>query len=103
MPCPRHAPAPCRKYMTTVMAAGAPRVAPSGAPLTTPEGQRTMAPRGGNRAIDPSGHEETFMLNPGDTAPDFTGRDERGNTVKLSDFKGKPVVLWFFPKADTPG
>jgi peroxiredoxin len=43
------------------------------------------------------------MLNPGDKAPDFVGRDHNGNTVKLSDFKGKPVVLWFFPKADTPG
>jgi len=43
------------------------------------------------------------MLNPGDTAPDFSGRDHTGNTVKLSDFKGKPIVLWFFPKADTPG
>ena len=39
------------------------------------------------------------MLNPGDKAPDFTGRDHNGNTVKLSDFKGKTVVLWFYPKA----
>jgi hypothetical protein len=43
------------------------------------------------------------MLNPGDKAPDFDGRDHNGNTVKLSDFKGKSVVIWFFPKADTPG
>jgi peroxiredoxin Q/BCP len=43
------------------------------------------------------------MLNPGDTAPEFTGRDHAGNTVTLSDLRGKPVVLWFFPKADTPG
>ena len=43
------------------------------------------------------------MLKPGDKAPDFTGRDHTGKTVKLSDFKGKQVVLWFFPKADTPG
>ena len=43
------------------------------------------------------------MLSPGDKAPDFVGRDHNGNTVKLSDFKGKTVVLWFFPKADTPG
>jgi peroxiredoxin Q/BCP len=43
------------------------------------------------------------MLKPGDTAPDFTGRDHNGNTVKLSDLKGKTVVLWFYPKADTPG
>ena len=43
------------------------------------------------------------MLKPGDKAPDFTGLDHTGKTVKLSDFKGKQVVLWFFPKADTPG
>jgi peroxiredoxin Q/BCP len=43
------------------------------------------------------------MLKPGDKAPDFVGSDQMGRTVKLSDFKGKPVVLWFFPKADTPG
>jgi peroxiredoxin Q/BCP len=43
------------------------------------------------------------MLNPGDTAPNFSGRDSDGNPVKLSDFKGKTVVLWFYPKADTPG
>ena len=43
------------------------------------------------------------MLKPGDTAPDFAGRDHTGSPVKLSDFKGKAVVLWFFPKADTPG
>jgi cytochrome oxidase Cu insertion factor (SCO1/SenC/PrrC family) len=48
-------------------------------------------------------NKEDSMLNPGDKAPDFTGRDHTGQTVKLSDFKGKPVVLWFFPKADTPG
>jgi len=43
------------------------------------------------------------MLNPGDKAPDFTGRDHTGKTVKLSELKGKTVVLWFYPKADTPG
>ena len=43
------------------------------------------------------------MLKAGDTAPDFVGQDHTGKTVKLSDFKGKSVVLWFYPKADTPG
>jgi cytochrome oxidase Cu insertion factor (SCO1/SenC/PrrC family) len=44
-----------------------------------------------------------LMLNPGDKAPDFTGRDHDGNPVSLADLKGKTVVLWFYPKADTPG
>ncbi len=43
------------------------------------------------------------MLKPGDTVPDFVGRDHLGRPVKLADFKGQTVVLWFFPKADTAG
>jgi len=43
------------------------------------------------------------MLKPGDKAPDFVGQDYTGKTIKLSDFKGKTVILWFYPKADTPG
>jgi peroxiredoxin Q/BCP len=43
------------------------------------------------------------MLNPGDAAPDFSVTDHQGHTVTLGDFAGKHVVLWFYPKADTPG
>jgi thioredoxin-dependent peroxiredoxin len=39
----------------------------------------------------------------GQEAPDFTLSDQDGNEVKLSDLRGQPVVLYFFPKADTPG
>lgn len=39
----------------------------------------------------------------GDKAPDFTLQDDNGNSVKLSGLKGKPVVLYFYPKDDTPG
>lgn len=42
-------------------------------------------------------------LNVGDTAPDFTVKDSNGNTVKLSDYAGSTVVLYFYPKDDTPG
>jgi len=38
-----------------------------------------------------------------DKAPDFTLQDEDAKSVSLRDFKGKNVVLYFFPKADTPG
>jgi peroxiredoxin Q/BCP len=40
---------------------------------------------------------------PGDTAPDFTLPDQQGNPVTLSELRGKSVVLYFYPKADTPG
>ena len=43
------------------------------------------------------------MLNVGDTAPDFTVADQSGETVNLSDLRGKKVALFFYPKADTPG
>ena len=43
------------------------------------------------------------MINIGDKAPDFTLKDKNGNDVSLSDFKGKKVVLYFYPKDNTPG
>ena len=43
------------------------------------------------------------MLNEGDAAPAFSLVDESGKTVSLSQFKGKKVVVYFYPKDDTPG
>lgn len=43
------------------------------------------------------------MLKPGDKAPDFAGTDSAGKQVTLADYKGKNLILWFFPRADTPG
>ncbi len=42
-------------------------------------------------------------LKPGDSAPDFELISDRGESVKLSDFRGQIVVLYFYPRADTPG
>lgn len=42
-------------------------------------------------------------LEPGSKAPAFSLKNDQGKTVKLSEFKGKPVVLYFYPKDDTPG
>jgi thioredoxin-dependent peroxiredoxin len=42
-------------------------------------------------------------LKPGDEAPAFTLSDQDGNSVKLSDLKGRKVLVYFYPKADTPG
>ncbi len=43
------------------------------------------------------------MLSVGDKAPDFSVQDHAGRSVTLSGLKGQDVVLWFYPKADTPG
>jgi peroxiredoxin Q/BCP len=43
------------------------------------------------------------MLKVGDKAPEFKLKSDNGTDVSLQDFKGQRVVLFFFPKADTPG
>lgn len=42
-------------------------------------------------------------LKKGDKAPEFTGKDQNGNTISLKDFKGKKLVIYFYPKDNTPG
>ena len=43
------------------------------------------------------------MLEKGTTAPDFKLDDQDGNPISLADFRGKKILLWFYPKASTPG
>ncbi len=43
------------------------------------------------------------MLEAGTLAPEFEGQDQNGKSVRLSALRGRNVVLWFFPKANTPG
>lgn len=43
------------------------------------------------------------MIEKGTQAPDFNATDHQGQPVSLSEYRGKKVVLWFFPKAATPG
>lgn len=45
----------------------------------------------------------TNRLSPGDTAPEFSLPDAQGNTVSLSDYAGQKVIVYFYPKAMTPG
>ena len=59
------------------------------------------AVRGALAGYNPGGGPR--MLEPGDKAPDFAVKDHTGRTVRLSDYKGKDVVLWFYPRANTPG
>jgi peroxiredoxin Q/BCP len=41
-------------------------------------------------------------LKPGDQAPDFSGTDQKGKKVSLSDFRGRKVIVYFYPQDDTP-
>lgn len=50
-----------------------------------------------------SAEDSMAMLEEGTKAPAFTLKDQDGKTVKLSDYKGKNVVLYFYPKDNTPG
>ena len=43
------------------------------------------------------------MLQCGDKAPDFILPDAYNNNISLNNFSGKKIILWFFPKASTPG
>lgn len=43
------------------------------------------------------------MLQAGEKAPDFTVKDHEGRDTSLADYRGRWVVLWWYPKADTPG
>ncbi len=42
-------------------------------------------------------------LKPGDKAPDFKGKDENGKEIRLSDFRGNKLIIYFYPKDSTPG
>ncbi|MDC6385600.1 thioredoxin-dependent thiol peroxidase [Flagellimonas taeanensis] len=43
------------------------------------------------------------MLKVGDKVPEFSAKDQDGNTINLSDYKGKKLVVFFYPRANTPG
>src|SRR5271168_803076 len=48
-------------------------------------------------------HRKGTHMKPGDKVENFTLQNQDGKDVSLTDFKGKPVVLFFYPRADTPG
>jgi peroxiredoxin Q/BCP len=57
-----------------------------------------------NKEFGNNKNEETMgYLKVGDKAPDFTAKNQEGKEIKLSNFKGKKVILYFYPKDDTPG
>jgi cyanobactin maturation PatA/PatG family protease len=61
---------------------------------------RAMQMMGGSVSVEP---RETTTLKVGAVAPDFSAVDHTGRDVHLHDYRGRTVVLWFFPRVDTPG
>lgn len=59
--------------------------------------------RTGKYSNNESLNKRIMMLNIGDKAPDFTLFNQAEESIALSDFKGQQVIIWFFPKASTPG
>lgn len=60
-------------------------------------------PRNGLAPAETTGRYIRMKLQPGEIAPDFKVRSHEGKEFRLSDYRGRTVVLWFYPKADTPG
>ena len=71
----------------------------------SPPAPRTTAGLGGSGDAKPAVPEMQGgdMVKVGEAAPAFEARDHTGQMRKLSDYKGKRVVLWFYPKASTGG
>jgi thioredoxin-dependent peroxiredoxin len=64
----------------------------------------SASPRAADSVFDPDFSEyEALMINVNDKAPEFTLQDENGKEVSLKSLRGKVVVLYFYPRADTPG
>ena len=72
-------------------------------PKRTPGAMRFRRVARPQRAAAGAGWEGVEMVNVGDKAPDFSLPSHSGERVSLNDFRGKMLVLSFFPKADTPG
>jgi hypothetical protein len=73
-----------------------------GAARATPATRPPQRLPQGLRPIRAAWHSEA-MLKPGDEAPDFVEEACDGKTVRLADLRGQRVLLWFYPRADTPG
>jgi hypothetical protein len=80
--------------------------APAGTPPAAgaAEASPVASPRTSTPAVQaPGGTTMTTKATVGQPAPDFRAKDQTGKERTLAEFRGKRVVLWFFPKADTPG
>jgi peroxiredoxin Q/BCP len=86
----------------TLGACGSSGTAPATAAATPTEPTTTPSTPAGDQTMAME-TQKPGLLKVGDKAPDFTLEDQDGKTVTLADFKGQRVLMWFYPKADTPG
>lgn len=80
--------------------------APKAAKKAAPKAAKPAAPKAApKKAAAPKAPELKPMAGPkvGDTAPDFVLPSDEGHTISLGDYKGKKIILYFYPKDDTPG
>jgi dipeptidyl aminopeptidase/acylaminoacyl peptidase/peroxiredoxin len=107
-------PAPATEAPAVPVPASAPATGAAGQdrPVAAPAGSRGMARSMRAAAAETAAESKPTSssnptsgpkLNAGDAAPDFELADEAGATRRLADYRGKPLLLWFYPKADTPG
>ena len=93
-----------KKVAPKAKKAAAKKAAPKAAPKTAAKKPAAVkaAPK---KAAAPKAPELKPMAGPkvGDTAPDFVLPSDEGHTISLGDYKGKKIVLYFYPKDDTPG
>ena len=76
---------------------------PSTAVATSGSSDRAMPTDGTDETDSVGGIASNSVLSPGDKAPEFALTDQHGATVKLKELKGRRVLVYFYPKADTPG
>ena len=92
-PCVPHEAIDCRRYLVgSLNLTGAHTLITAGGKGEASDQQRQVGIVGGHP-----------MLAIGTVAPDFLVKDHTGRDVRLSDYRGKTVILWFYPGADTPG
>jgi len=91
---------PARKPVTKKVAPAKPKLKKEIKPESQPVVQQEASHSGEHRE---SFTPHVTRLKAGDDAPDFSGPDQHGNTVSLSDFAEKTLVLYFYPKDDTDG
>jgi peroxiredoxin Q/BCP len=102
-PAPKAKPKPAAKAQAKPAARPMPAAKAKPAPPAKPPATAPKAAASKRSAPAPSSAAAAGKLRAGDKAPDFALKDQTGRTLKLSDYRGRKLLVYFYPKADTPG